>query len=70
MKGEEQKRQLALEALRLARFDLLKKLPVLGAAVAVPVLQWTEGRSGTDAKMLYWNVEEVLAWFMEIGRHV
>ncbi len=65
MKGEEQKRQLALEALRLARFDLLKKLPVLGAAVAVPVLQWTEGRSGTDAKMLYWNVEEVLTWFMK-----
>lgn len=62
---KEEETALAMEALQLARLDLLRKLPVLGAALAIPRQQWTMGKSGTDASVLYWNVKEVLGWFME-----
>ena len=62
---EERKKSLAFEALKLARLDLLKKLPVLGAAVCVPGQSWSANGSGTDTETLYWKVEEVLAWFVE-----
>ncbi len=65
MTRKEREKSLALEALKLARLDLLRKLPVLGAAVQVPGQSFSKDRSGTDAEILYWNAEEVLAWFVE-----
>lgn len=65
MMGEERKRYLAAEVLKLAQKSLLRKLPALGMVAAVPKSVWTIGRSGTDAEVLYWNEGEVLAWFLE-----
>ena len=62
---EEQRKALAREALKLARFRIQKNLPVFGGALAVPNEAWTDGRSGMDAQKLYWNEQEVLKWFRE-----
>ena len=43
---EEQRKALAREALKLARFRIQKNLPVFGGALAVPNEAWTDGRSG------------------------
>ena len=63
MGSEERRKALAEEALKLVRFRLQKKLPVLGAAFSVTRSEWTEKASGTDAEMLYWNADEVLTLF-------
>lgn len=63
MGSEERRKALAEEALKLVRFRLQKKLPVLGAAFSVTGSEWTEKASGTDAEMLYWNADETLELF-------
>lgn len=62
---KDRKQVYAEEALKLARFRLQEKLPVMGAALMVPQSEWTDGGTGTDAVKLYWNPDEVLAWFLE-----
>ncbi|MBR5510375.1 MAG: hypothetical protein IKV59_10010, partial [Lachnospiraceae bacterium] len=68
MMTEEQKISCAKEALKLSRFRLLEKIPALGAAFYVPGVQWTDQESGTDAEVLYWNVDEVLRLFRKSGQ--
>ena len=63
MGAEERRKALAGEALKLVRFRLQKKLPVLGAAFSAAGSEWTEKASGTDAEMLYWNADETLELF-------
>ncbi|MCI8431205.1 MAG: hypothetical protein HFI16_13290 [Lachnospiraceae bacterium] len=65
MESGESRKSLAEEILKLVRFRLQKKLPVLGAAFSAAGAQWSEEASGTDAEMLYWNADEVLMLFRE-----
>lgn len=62
--ADERRRTMAKEALRLAQKGLRRKLPAMGAALAVPELGWTRDDSGTDTTAMYWNEEEVLGLFM------
>lgn len=59
----ERKRMLAEEALKLAKRRIRRKLPVMGSALEVPRMEWTDRASGTDAGALYWNAGEVLSLF-------
>lgn len=59
----ERKRMLAEEALKLAKRRIRRKLPVMGSALEVPRMEWTDRASGTDAEALYWNAGEVLSLF-------
>lgn len=70
MGTEERKRALAKESLKLAGYGIRRKLPVLGAALAVPETGWTKESSGTDVRTLYWNMEEVLKLFTEGTAHL
>lgn len=65
MESGESRKSLAEEILKLVRFRLQKKLPVLGAAFSVAGVQWSEKASGTDAEIMYWNADEVLMLFRE-----
>lgn len=59
----EGRQTLAGEVLKLAQLQLQKRLPVFGAAFLIPEVKWTEKTTGTDAEMIYWNTDEVLALF-------
>lgn len=52
--------ELAKRALYLTRIRLNEKIPFLSAAWAVMDRAWTDGVSGTDGAVMYWNAREVL----------
>ena len=63
MVPRERREALAREVLRLAERRIQKKLPAFGATLGVMGAKWTDQGSGTDARRIFWNADEVLGLF-------